>query len=185
MTDIHSFSTAGLEAAPPALSKDWYAVRVKSNFEQIASTCLESKGLSTFLPTYKDRRKWSDRVKDIQVPLFPGYVFCQLDPQKTLPVVTTPGVAGIVSFGKELAVVNEGELQSVRAVLQASLGAKPWPYLESGRKILIKHGPLRGVEGIVLEHSGSVKLVVSITLLQRSVSVEVERGWVEAVNGER
>ena len=158
---------------------DWYAVRVRSNFEEIAANGLMARGHGVFLPTYRDRRRWSDRIKEIQVPLFSGYVFCQLQPFNTLPVLTTPGVIDIVSFGRELAVVDEGELEAVRAVLRASLGARPWPYLESGRKVLIREGPLRGVEGIVVETRGGPTLVVSVSLLCRSVSVKVERRWVE------
>src|SRR5208283_1103991 len=166
-------------AAQNTVRADWYAVRVRSNFEEIAANGLTAKGHTVFLPTYKDRRRWSDRTKEIQVPLFGGYVFCQLQPSNTLPVLTTPGVIDIVSFGRELAVVDEGELEAVRAILRASLGARPWPYLESGRRVLIREGPLRGVEGIVLETLGALTLVVSISLLCRSVSVKVERGWVE------
>jgi transcription antitermination factor NusG len=169
-------------AAQDAMRADWYAVRVKSNFEEIAATGLTARDHTVFLPTYKVRRRWSDRIKDIQVPLFSGYVFCQLQPSNTLPVLTAPGVIDIVSFGRELAVVDERELEAVRAVLRASLGARPRPYLESGRKVLIGEGPLRGVEGIVVESHGALSLVVSVSLLCRSLSVKVEREWVEPLN---
>ncbi|MGA1996179.1 MAG: transcription termination/antitermination NusG family protein [Bryobacteraceae bacterium] len=172
-----------LGAAQNAIQADWYAVRVRSNSEEIAANGLTARGHTVFLPTYKDRRRWSDRIKEIQVPLFSGYVFCQLQPFNTLPVLMTPGVIDIVSFGRELAVVNERELEAVRAILLASLGAKPWPYLESGRKVLIREGPLRGVEGIVLETQDGLTLVVSVSLLCRSVSVKLDRSWVEPLSG--
>jgi transcription antitermination factor NusG len=156
----------------------WYAVRVRSNFEQVTAAVLAGKGYEQFAPTYKVRRAWSDRVKEIQVPLFPGYVFCRLDSANRLGVLTTPGVVNIVSFGKEPATVSDTEIEAIQTIVRSSLNAQPWPFVAVGRKVVLERGPLKGLEGIVADIKHDFRLVVSLTLLQRSVSVEVERDWI-------
>ena len=159
----------------------WYAVRVKSNFEQVTASVLAGKGYEQFAPTYKVRRAWSDRVKEIQVPLFPGYVFCRFDVSNRLGVLTTPGVVNIVSFGREPATVSNGEIDAIQAIIRSNLHPQPWPFVGVGRKVLLERGPLKGIEGVVAEVKDSFRLVVSLTLLQRSVSVEVDRDWIRQV----
>jgi transcription antitermination factor NusG len=161
----------------------WYAVRVRSNFEQVTASVLAGKGYEQFAPTYRVRRSWSDRVKEIQVPLFPGYVFCRLDAMYRLGVLTTPGVVSIVGFGKEPAIVADSEIEAIQAIIRSNLNAQPWPFVAVGRKVMLERGPLKGLEGIVAEVKNDVRLVVSLTLLQRSVSVEVERDWVRPLEG--
>src|SRR5579871_6460895 len=78
----------------------WYAVRVKSNRENVVASSLEGKDLDCFLPTYIARRQWSDRVVDTEIPLFRGYVFCFLNAAERLPVLTIPGVIDLVGIGK-------------------------------------------------------------------------------------
>lgn len=157
--------------------KKWFAVRVKSNFEGITSRILRSKGYEEFLPTYRDRRIWSDRVKEIQAPLFPGYLFCQFDPQLRLPILTTPGVLNIVAFGRTLVPVAESEITAVRTMVESGL-ARRWPFLETGQRVRIQYGPLSGLEGILVEFRRGFRLVVSVPLLQRSVAAEIEGDWV-------
>jgi transcription antitermination factor NusG len=159
----------------------WFAVRTRSNFEQLTATVLRSKGLEEFLPVAMARRRWSDRVKTIEMPLFPGYVFCRLDIQNRLPVLSTPGVVGIVGIGKQPVAIPDHEIASIRSILQSGLAAQPWPFLRVGGRILIDRGPLAGTEGILLRMKGEWRLVASIDLLQRSIAVEVDRDWVKPV----
>jgi transcription antitermination factor NusG len=157
----------------------WYAIRVQSRFAKIASIILRDKGFEEFLPLYRTTRKWSDRVKQMNLPLFPGYLFCRLDVSEgLLPVLTTPGVLGVVSAGTEPISIPEEEIRVVQAVVRSGLPAIPWPALCAGSSVLIEHGPLAGVEGIVLGIDKKCRLVVSVSLLQRSVAVEVQREWV-------
>ena len=127
------------------------------------------------MPTYVLKRRWSDRVKLLELPLFPGYVFCRLDPLVRLPVLTTPGVLSIVGSGKEPIAIPEKQIDDVRRIVQSTTSAEPWPYLECGDSVTISDGPLRGVEGILAMVKNSCRVVVSITLLQRSMAVEVDR----------
>src|SRR5664279_6353582 len=95
-------------ASPPDLLP-WYALRIQSKLAIVASTTLRGKGYEEFLPLYRSRRKWSDRTKDLDLPLFPGYLFCRFDGNHRLPVLTTPGVIGIVGAGKTPIPVDHDE----------------------------------------------------------------------------
>lgn len=168
------------EAMEKSARLPWYGVRVKSNHEHLASIVLRGKGYDPFLPSYKVIRRWSDRLKETELPLFPGYVFCRLDSQNRLPVLTATGVVGIVGIGKTPAPIEEREIEAIRVVIRSGLAARPWPFIHQGDKVRVEHGPLRGVEGVVTSADDCERLVVSVALLQRSVAVEMNRGWVSA-----
>jgi transcription antitermination factor NusG len=156
----------------------WYAIRVKSKFESVTSVALTGKGYDPFLPVYRARRRWSDRVKQMDLPLFPGYVFCRFNVGTRLPVLTTPGVISVVGYGRNPVPIEEPEIAAIRAIIASGLPAIPWPYLRTGNRVLIECGPLTGIEGIVLSLKNECRLVVSVTMLQRSVSVEIDRDWI-------
>jgi transcription antitermination factor NusG len=156
----------------------WYAIRTRSNYEKIAATVLEGKGYENYLPVYRCRRRWSDRVVEIDRPLFPGYVFCRFDIKKQMSIITTPGVMSVVSFGKEAAPVADSEIETVQAVLRSGLGTEPCPFLHIGERIRIQEGALEGLEGILVKKKNEWRIVVSVTMLQRSVSVEIDREWI-------
>jgi len=154
----------------------WYAIRVRSKFETVASTILRGKGYEEFLPVYQSSRNWSDRVKLLDLPLFPGYLFCRFDVNgRLLPILTTPGVISIVGAGKTPIPVSDDEIAAVQAVIRSGLPAQPWPFLNAGDRVYIGRGPLAGVEGIVTNTGKKYGLVVSVPLLQRSVAVEIDR----------
>ena len=159
----------------------WYAVRVRSNYESNVSTVLEDKGIEKFLPTYQSRRRWADRIKTLDLPLFPGYVFCRIPLDQRNLVLTTGGVVDIVRVGRVPAPVSDAEIEAVRAVVQSRTHAEPWPYLKIGETVRIHSGSLAGVEGILIRVKTSWRLVISITLLQRSVAVEIDAAYVKPV----
>jgi transcription antitermination factor NusG len=143
---------------------------------------LRGKGYEEFLPLYRSRRRWSDRVKELDLPLFPGYLFCRFDVHdRLLPILTTPGVISIVGAGKTPIAVPDEEIATVQAILRSGLPSRPWPCLTAGSKVLIERGPLAGIEGIALRVDKTFRLVVSVLLLQRSVAVEIERDWVRPI----
>lgn len=162
------------------LSQDcpWFALHVRPRREKFVASLLRHKGFVEFLPLYRSRRRWSDRYRQIELALFPGYLFCRFDPHNRLPVLTTPGVDFIVGVGKTPVPVDEAEVWAVRAIVDSGLGAVPWPFLETGQRVRIEDGPLFGLEGILLDIRKQHRLVVSVTLLRRSVAVEIERGWI-------
>jgi len=169
------------DLVPDERASLWFAVRVRSNFERVAATHLHERGYEEFSPCYQVHRKWSDRNKTIDQPLFPGYVFARLNPHNRLHVLTAPGVVGLVGVGKLPSPIPEQEIETIRRMVQSGLLMKPWPFLEVGQHVLIERGPLSGVEGILQDVKGKFRLVVSISLLHRSVSAEVDRTWVRPI----
>lgn len=156
----------------------WFAIRVRSNHEKTASVQLRHLGYEEFTPTYKTERQWSDRRKIVDQLLFPGYVFCKFNPADRLPILKTAGVVGLVGFGEGPCPIPDQEIEHVRALVESEVLVGPWPFLERGQTVLLEKGPLAGLEGLLIEIKGHFRLVVSITLLRRSVSAEIDRAWV-------
>jgi transcription antitermination factor NusG len=158
-------------------SYPWYAVQVRPRYERIIASTLLDKGYEGFLPLYRCRRRWSDRIKELEMPLFSGYLFCRLDITRRLPVLKTPGVIRFVGIGKALLPVDEQEMSAIISIVSAQMNMEPHPYLQVGQRVRIDHGPLAGVEGIVQLARKPARLVVSVSLLQRSVAVEIDESW--------
>src|ERR1035437_3674287 len=175
-------TNASTVADPLHNDHPWYAIHVRSKFENLTSTALCGKGYEVFLPLYRSRRRWSDRVRKLDLPLFPGYLFCRLDVHdRLLPILTTPGVVAIVGAGKVPIPVFDEEIATIRAVLGSGLAAQPCPFLNLGTGVYIERGPLAGIEGIVTNLDKKYRLVISVTLLQQSVTVEIDREWVRPI----
>jgi transcription antitermination factor NusG len=159
-------------------SLPWYALRVRSNYERVTAAHLRHRGIEEFAPTFKAESQWSDRKKQVERFLFTGYVFCRLDPQSRLPVMSVPGAVKLVSFGNGPAQIPGEQIEAVRKMTGAGLLVAPWPFLQVGQSVVIERGPLAGVEGILQEIRKTFRLVVSVAMLQRSVAVEVDRAWI-------
>src|SRR5438445_8862203 len=108
------------EKNPPAYTAlQWYGLRTRSKYEKTSSRVLDGKGYEQYLPLYRSKRSWSDRIVEVEQPLFPGYIFCRFEPRQRLPILTTPGVVSIIAFGKEPAPVADAEIEAIRAVLRS------------------------------------------------------------------
>src|SRR5271168_2285107 len=163
----------------------WFALQVRTRYEAGVADQLSRQGYDRFLPLYKLRKRWSDRIKEVDAPLFPGYLFCRFNPQDRLPILKTPGVIQIVGFKTGPAVVDEAEIRSIQTLVAAGVPHQPWPFLAAGDRVRIESGPLLGLEGILTEVRRSHRLVLSVTLLQRSVAVEIDSALVTAINPSR
>ena len=152
----------------------WFALRTKPRHEKIVASILRGKGYDEFLPLYTNRQRWSDRLKHVKQPLFPGYTFCRFDAESRLPILTTPGVLHVLSAGGHPVPVDDQEIEALRTIVDSGLHAEPWNFLRVGQVVRLVAGPLRGLEGILLDKR-TCKLVVSVALLQRSVAVEIDR----------
>jgi transcription termination/antitermination protein NusG len=159
----------------------WYALWVKSNREKLVAEGLQHKGYEPFLPLYRTQRRWSDRLKDLELPLFAGYVFCRIDPAHRLPVLTIPGAISFIGIGNTPIPVEDSEITALQTIVRAGVPVVPWPFLQVGQRVRIERGPLREIEGIVTELKNSLRLVVSVGLLQRSVAVEIDRDSITPV----
>lgn len=166
----------------PATVGSWYAVRVRSNFERTVNTVLEHKGVERFFPTYRSRRVWADRIKTLDLPLFPGYVFCRIPLDERNRVVTTEGVIGLVGAGRQPIPVDESEIEAIRTLVHSRVEVQPWPFLRVGEKVRIRNGAFAGVDGILVKVKDSWRLVVSVSLLEKSVAVELDAAYVSPVH---
>lgn len=161
------------------VTEAWYALRVRSNFERTVSAGLRCRGYEEFLPVYRSWRRWSDRYREIEVPLFSGYVFCRFPAAMRSPVLAVPGVVEIVGFGRQIEPVSNTEIEALRQFVSSGLQLCPWPYFEVGQKVLIQKGPLAGIEGTLVAIRNQWRVVVSVDLLKRAVAAEVDIDWLD------
>jgi len=168
---------ASIPTSPIALP--WFALQVNSRKENWIAAHLLGQGYECFLPTYTSLREWSDRRKEIELPLFPGYLFCRFNPLERLPILKTPGVIQVVGCNRIPVPIDEQEVQAIQRMIESSFARQPWPYLEVGERVRIKSGALRGLEGILVSFKGNHRLVLSVTLLRRSVAVEIDSSAVQ------
>ena len=159
----------------------WYALQVHARKEQLVASQLENRNLECFLPTYKSLRKWSDRTKEIQQALFPGYVFCRFEYGNRQPVVMTTGVTQVVGTGKVAIPIADSEIEALQVAVSSGMPTQPWPYLRTGEYVRINYGHLAGLQGILVNFKGNHRVVLSVTLLQRSLALEVELDWLSPV----
>jgi transcription antitermination factor NusG len=150
----------------------WYAIPVRMTAERLAAEALSSRGITVFSPVYTTKRFWSDRAKDIEVPLFPGYVFCSLAASTRLTALAVPGSVRLGTGKSAPVLVDEMEVRAIQALIHEGLRLEPWPYLRQrgGNLVRIVSAGLRGVVGILVERR---KLVVSISALHRSVAIDL------------
>ena len=166
-------------------SLGWYALRVRSNYERTVAAVVQHKGFEEFLPLYRSSHRWSDRVKSVESPLFPGYVFCRLDVSLRLPILKIPGALHFIGIGKVPVPIDDSEIAAIQKAVRSGLPAQPWAYLNVGQLVRLDDGPLAGLEGILIHTREQCRVVVSVDLLQRSVAVEVDRSWVTPLGSDR
>lgn len=159
----------------------WFALTVKPQHEKTAARALGVRGLEYFVPLYRARRRWSDRTKELELPLFPGYVFCRFAAGERAGVLATPGITSVVGFGRTPAPVAESEIEAIQRMVSSGLPVGPWPFLRVGQAVRIEAGPLCGLEGILVQLKDAWRVVVSVHLLQRSVAVEIDRDVLSVV----
>jgi transcription antitermination factor NusG len=159
----------------------WYAIRVKSNHEAVTAQGLTGKGFDVCVPWCPASSLQRACASKQDAPLFPGYVFCRFNPLDRLPILTVPGVVHIVSFGGIPKPVEEEEMTAVLTMLRSGLQVASFPALPVGQRVLLEAGPLAGLSGVVLAHKNEKRFVVSVSLLQRSIGVVVDRSWLSLV----
>jgi transcription antitermination factor NusG len=163
----------------------WYALAVKPRHDKAVAHTLKGKGYEALAPTYRKRHVYGSRSRETDLPLFPGYVFCRLDVSKRLPVLVTPGVIQIVGAGRTPLPIDEPEIASLRQAILAGAPLQPYPFLQAGHRVRIEEGSLAGVQGVVVSLKQGPRVVLSITLLQRSVLLEIDCGRVSLEENSR
>jgi transcription elongation factor/antiterminator RfaH len=158
----------------------WYALYTRPRHEKRVFQELANKGIDAFLPTYKVRRRWSDRYKIVEEPLFKNYLFVNADINTSYYDTLRPyGAVGFITFDNKPAQIPQNEIDAIRRLVESELPYDPHPYLKVGRKVRVRTGPLQGCEGILTRKKGLARLVISVHLLQQSVSAEVDADTIE------
>jgi transcription antitermination factor NusG len=154
---------------------NWFALRVRPKHERTVARTLSTLGFDAYVPLHRVRRRWSDRIKVLEAPLFAGYIFCRFEYPDRLRVLNSPGVESIVGFGRTDTPVAEAELDAVRALIASGRALTHLPFLRIGQEVRVDQGPLQGIRGVVLRDENSWRVVVSVEALDRSIAVEVDR----------
>lgn len=152
----------------------WYATYTHARHEKKVAQQLEERRIEHFLPVYRSVRRWKDRRKELDLVLFPGYVFVRLSLAQRLRVLQLPGVVRFVSFNGQPAALPEAEIEALRNGLMQGVRAEHHPYLTVGRRVKVVHGPLAGAQGILLRAKNNCRIVISIDAIMRSVAVEID-----------
>jgi transcription antitermination factor NusG len=175
-----NFDTAG---SISLLEPQWYAIRTRSRHEKMVSEQLELQGIENFLPLIKSTRKWTDRIKEVELPLFSGYTFVRIVPssRERLRVLKTQGVAGFVGINNQGEPIPDSQIQDVRTLLANDVPFREHPYLRVGQRVRIRGGSLDGVEGILSVQNEDQSLVISLEPIQRSLSIRIQGYAVEPV----
>ena len=152
----------------------WFALGVTARHEKMISRMLHQKGYETFLPLYANRHQYAKRSREFQLPLFPGYVFCRFNASARLPILTTPGVLQVIGAGRVPIPIDRDEITALQTAVKSNARLLPWPFWQTGRRGRITFGPLAGIEGIVIDVKDPVRLVLSVSLLHRSIVLEID-----------
>ena len=151
----------------------WYAAYTQSRHEKVVEKHLRMREVETYLPLHREIRRWNGRRAEIDIPLFTSYVFVRLRLSERLKALEHPSVISFVSFGGCLATVPDSDIEVLRNTL-AQRKVEPYPYLTAGKRVRIACGPLAGLEGTILRKKGSLRMIVSVDFLQRSIAVDLE-----------
>jgi len=178
---LHRMSDSAASLVPVSNPSRWYAVYTCTHHERRVAQQLAERQVETFLPLYRSVRRWKDRRKELQLALFPGYVFVHIDVKHRLQVLQLPGVVNLVSFGGAPAPLPDSEIDILRQGSANPGRITPHPYLKIGRRVRVSSGPFAGTEGILVRRRDGCRVVVSIDLLMRSVAIEVDEADIVAM----
>jgi transcription termination/antitermination protein NusG len=161
----------------------WYAVRTRSRHEKLVARQLESQGIQSFLPVITKISNWSDRRKEVELPLFSGYAFVRLDHASgdRVRVLQTQGVVNFVGVQGSGVPIPDQEIENINILVASKVTYQERPYLQVGQRVRVCGGALDGVEGILAAENSDRSLVISVGLIQRSISVRVAGYNVEPI----
>lgn len=155
--------------------RNWYVIRVKPQHERTVSYALARKDFDCYVPLYTAKRRWADSLKELDLPLFPGYVFCRMNHAHAAEILRMPAVYQLVGEGNWPAFIEEPELHRIQRIEKAGLPISPWPYLKKGQQVRVASGPLAGLDGVLATTPSTWHVVVNVQLLQRGVAVAVNQ----------
>ena len=164
------------------MNKQWIVVRAKPRSEKVAYKELVSKNIEAYLPLLKERRKWSDRKKWVEFPLFSSYLFARIDIKDSIFVLQTQGVNTIIKFGEKIAVVQDDVIKAMRLAIEGGYQLEPTEYFVEGNLVEVIAGPMKGVSGIVARLKGQSRLIIKIDAIQQALSIQIESKFIKNIN---
>lgn len=168
-----------IEELPNDHALRWYVAQTRSRHEKCVEIQLGRHAIQSFLPLFDSVRQWTDRRVRLQLPLFPGYVFVKVAWTGRLRVLQIPSVVRLVGFGGVPAILEDAEVERLRCALAEGIRAEPHPFLRTGRRVKIRTGPLAGCEGILKRWKDNLRVVLSIEMIQRSISLDIDAASLE------
>jgi len=162
-------------------NKKWIAVYTKPRHEKTVEKELLKKEFEVYLPLLKQRRKWSDRKKWVEFPLFRSYIFVKTEIKNALFVLQTLGVVKVVKFGGEVAVIQNDSIQAIKLMIEGGYSPEATDYFVKGDPVEVKDGPLKGLVGEVIRVDNHDRLLVRVDAIQHSVSVQINRAFLKSV----
>jgi transcriptional antiterminator NusG len=163
--------------------ESWYAVQTRARHERVVMQRFQDKGLTAFLPVVTEKRRWSDRWKEVELPLFSCYVFVKImaTNEDRLRVLCTDSVFDFVGATRLGTPIPDEQIEAVQTIVTERMNWETFPFLKIGQRVRIRSGSLTGVEGILVSRNGKRSVVVSVDAIQRSLAVRVEGYEIEAV----
>ena len=164
-------------------AESWYAVQTRARHERVVMQRFQDKGLTAFLPVITEKRRWSDRWKEVELPLFSCYVFVKImeTNEDRLRVLCTDSVFDFVGATRQGTPIPDEQIEAVQTIVNERMNWETLPFLKIGQRVRIRSGSLTGVEGILVSRNGKRSVVVSVDAIQRSLAVRVEGYEIEAV----
>lgn len=181
MTATATSPAFGFGLTAQASGSAWYAAYTCARHEKRIAQQLQERRIEYFLPLYRSVRRWKDRKKELELVLFPGYIFVRVQQADRLRVLQLPGVVRFVSFNGQPAALPENDIEALRNGLLHNLRPENHPYLTSGRRVRVVYGPLSGAQGILVRRRNNSRLVISIDAIMRSVAVEIDEADIAAL----
>jgi len=171
------------EPLPAVESVSWYAIQTFPRHEKRIASQLTFKGVDNYLPIVPRLHQWSDRLKKVDLPLFPCYAFVHIvpSPEQRVRVLRVPGVIGFLGAAGQGLPIPDCQIENIRALLISKIALDPYPFLKIGQRVRIRGGSLDGIEEILVRRNGTNRLVISVDSLERSLSLSVEGFEVEGI----
>ena len=164
------------------MNKQWIVVRSKPRSEKVAYKEMINKNIEAYLPLLKERRKWSDRKKWVEFPLFSSYLFARIDIKDSIFVLQTQGVNTIIKFGEKIAIVQDDVIKAMRLAIEGGYQLEPTEYFVEGSLVEVIAGPMKGVSGIVARLKGQSRLIIKIDAIQQALSIQIESKFIKNIN---
>jgi transcription antitermination factor NusG len=182
-SEFNATPTLQLASVPSeSLQRCWYAVATNPRHEKLVAAQMRGYEIECFLPLYKSLRRWKDRRKELELPLFPGYLFVHIALRNRLQVLRIPGVSQLIGPNGKPSSLPEHEIEALRNGLANGIYAEAHSWLQIGQRVRVTRGPLAGAQGILIRKKHNCRIVISVDVIMRSVALEIDEFDVQPIS---